>query len=128
MELGLAMNKPTGAETSPTIRKTARANAVAFDSAELRAGPTMGQGLYLVVRGPAPDNGAQVKLLPVLGEHDPEFRKIEIVSEDRPAGSDLPQSIEIEHYEKSIPLSGIMGSKGIELIGANQRKKFSLAK
>ena len=58
--------------------KSGRVNAADFDSAELRAGPTLGQGLYLIVSGPAPKPGANVRLLPVLGDPEPEYRKIEL--------------------------------------------------
>jgi len=103
-----------------------RVNAVAFDSAELRAGPTMGQGLYLVVSGPAPTKGAHVRLLPVLGDSSPAYRRIDIVFEEHQVSDLPPSTVQPLRYEKSMPLSGLAGTKGIELVGANGRKKFDL--
>jgi hypothetical protein len=105
--------------------KSGRVNAADFDSAELRAGPTLGQGLYLIVSGPAPKSGANVRLLPVLGDPEPEYRKIELAWEAH-AANDHNVSMGVERYEKSMPLSGLSGTKGIELVGANGTKKFNL--
>ncbi|WP_229955785.1 hypothetical protein [Parasphingorhabdus litoris] len=108
-----------------------RANAADFDTAELRAGPTLGQGIYLVVAGPTPRPGANVKLLPILGGPQPEYRQIELAWEARAANDhdvsiDRDGSCGAERYEKSMPLSGLSGTKGIELVGANGTKKFNL--
>ncbi|QTD57026.1 hypothetical protein [Parasphingorhabdus cellanae] len=111
--------------------RSGRANAADFDTAELRAGPTLGQGLYLIVSGPAPKQGANIRLLPVLGDTLPEYQQIEIAWEARAANDhdvqvDMTRSGGAERYEKSMPLSGLSGTKGIELVGANGTKKFNL--
>ncbi len=108
-----------------------RVNIAEFDSAELRAGPTLGQGLYLIVSGPTPRPDANIKLLPVLGDPTPEYRQIELAWEARAAHDhdvsiDRGGSLGAERYEKSMPLSGLSGTKGIELVGANGTKKFNL--
>ena len=128
MELVVKMDdrvEATGAKAFVS-EKAGRANAVAFDHAELRAGPTLGHGLHLVVSGPAPKNGAQVILVPSLEQHNPEYRQIEIVAEQRTRFADHGLAPVADSYEKSIPLSGLAGTKGIELIGANGTQKFSL--
>ncbi len=127
MELAVNIDEEMKTGFPQVPGKSARVNAVAFDHAELRAAPTFGQGMYLVVSGPAPENGAHVRLLPSLGGDQPDYRQIEIVSEERAANDDLPQGQLPARYEKSMPLSGLSGPKGIELIGLNGRKKFSLA-
>ncbi|QJB69152.1 hypothetical protein [Parasphingorhabdus halotolerans] len=128
MELVVKVNdriETAGAKAFVT-EKAGRANAVAFDHAELRAGPTFGHGLYLVVSGPAPKNCGQVILVPSLEQHNPEYRRIEIVAEQRAPAADHGLALAADSYEKSIPLSGLAGTKGIELIGANGTQKFSL--
>ncbi len=127
MELAVSIDKEMKTGFPLAQEESGRVNAVAFDRAELRAAPTFGQGLYLVVSGPSPENGAHVRLLPSLDAGLPEYRQIEIVSEERATNDGLPQEHAPARYEKSMPLSGLSGSKGIELIGLNGRKKFSLA-
>ena len=113
-------NPPLAGEQKPV-----RANALIFDSAELRASPTLGEGLYLVVKGPAPKAGMRVRLLPALGEPVPEYRRIEIVADE--TGVTAPASDQNSaRYEKSMPLSGMSGTRGIELVGANGIKRFDL--
>jgi len=125
MELVVNIDEKMKAGHEAVCVKSTRANAVVVDHAELRAGPTLGQGLYLVVSGPAPENGGQVKLVPDLSAHNPEYRKIEIIVDERPAANDdMPMAA--ERYEKSMPLSGLSGTQGIELFGANGTKKFDL--
>ncbi len=106
--------------------RNGRVNTADFDSAELRAGPTLGHGLYLIVSGPMPRPGADIKFLPVLGDPLTEYQQIEIAWESR-AANDHDVSMGVERYEKSMPLSGLSGTKGIELVGANGTKKFNLA-
>lgn len=123
----LVVNNDEQMKAGKTARPTryGRVNAADFDSAELRAGPTLGQGLYLIVSGPTPRPGADIKLLPVLGDPLTEYQQIEIAWESR-AANDHDVSMGVERYEKSMPLSGLSGTKGIELIGANGTKKFNL--
>ncbi len=126
MEFAVKMNEEISAGFAFVSENSGRANAVAFDSAELRTGPFHGQGIFLIVSGPAPKNGANVRLLPALGDRAPEYRRIEIVSESLAADNDRDFAEQSKRYEKSIPLSGLMGSKGVELIGANGSKKFGV--
>ena len=125
MELVVNIDENNRTGHSAVCIKSGRVNSVFVDDAELRAGPTFGQGLYLVVSGPAPANGDQVRLVPDLVQHDPDYRRIEVLSDDRSNhGDDSP--LRAERYEKSMPLSGLSGKKGIELVGANGTKKFDL--
>ncbi len=125
MELVMNNDEKMNAGIIAATAKSARVNAAAFDSAELRAGPTLGQGLYLIVSGPTPRPGANVRLLPVVGDTEPEYQQIEIAWEAR-AANDHDDSMGVERYEKSMPLSGLSGKKGIELVGANGTKRFNL--
>lgn len=105
---------------------SSRANAVAFDRAELRTGLTLGHGLFLFVSGPRPQYGGSVRLLPRLNELFPEYRKIEVIVDSRAEEKTDAQAILSDRYETSMPLSEIVGTKGIIIIGANGTKKLSL--
>lgn len=125
MELVVNFDDQDNHSSLTSDRRPVRANALVFDSAELRASPTLGEGLYLVVKGPAPEDGSRVRLMPVLGEPIPDYRRIEIVSDG--TGATIPESGQFsERYEKSMPLSGLSGTRGIELAGANGVKRFDL--
>lgn len=131
MELVVNNDKQMKAGMTAAPEKSGRVKAADFDFAELRAGPTLGQGLFLIVSGLMPLPGAKIRLLPVLDDPHPEYRQIEIAWEALAANShdvsmDRGGSIGAERYEKSMPLSGLSGTKGIELIGAHGTKKFNL--
>ena len=85
MELVVNNDEQMRADNIAASARSGRANAADFDTAELRAGPTLGQGLYLIVSGPAPKQGANIRLLPVLGDTLPEYQQIEIAWEARAA-------------------------------------------
>ena len=76
----------------------------------------------LVVRGQAPCQNMEVSLYPLVYIRCPEYWGIEVVG-CLPGGICLTA---IKDYEVTIDLSGIMGSEGIEVIGATKRKKFEL--
>lgn len=131
MELVVNNDETTNAGITAAPVRAGRVNAADFDSAELRAGPTLGQGLYLIVSGPTPRPGANIVLLPVVGDTQSDYQQIELAWEARAANDhDVSMgpggSIGAERYEKSMPLSGLSGTKGIELVGANGTKKFNL--
>ncbi|WP_204244807.1 hypothetical protein [Parasphingorhabdus marina] len=111
----------TNRDTPRKASVSARSGSAAFDRAELRAGPTLGDGLYLVVSGPGAGHGRSTRLRPDLGDPSPEYRRIEIVVE---AGTESVTGE--QRYERSMPLSGLAGSRGIELVGSNGTKRFDL--
>lgn len=102
-------------------------NAAEFDDAELKAGLTFGQGLYLMISGPAPGQGKCVRLLPRLDDLAPEYRRIDVVAETRPASDACHLEMATGRYKKSMPLSGITGTKGIEVVGLNGSRRFELS-
>lgn len=125
MERDVKLDEEMKSGHSCVLEKSTRTNAVEADYAELRSGPTVGQGLYLVVSGPSPANGEQVLLLPALGDNEQAYLRIEVISEVRTAANDdLP--MDTQRYEKSMPLSGLSGTQGIQLVAANGSKKFDL--
>jgi hypothetical protein len=62
----------------------------------------------------------EVQLVPLVFVQQPEFWGIEVVGR-LPGGIGLPA---LTPYDVSIPLSGIIGTKGIEVIGASRSKRI----
>ena len=81
------------------------------------------EGLVLTVSGDTPRNaerGAKVKLEPLKYEVQPEYWKIEVLWD--PAEAILPV---VTPFTVSIPLDGIRGAKGVEVVGQTRKVKIS---
>ena len=91
-----------------------------FDSAEILSGTVAGT-FILVVRGTKPYLNMKVNLMPLVYVQQPEYWGIEVIGSL--PGIGLPAEAP---YTVSIPLEGIRGTKGIEVIGANQSKQLPL--
>lgn len=77
----------------------------------------------LVVTGEAPCLNMEVSLQPLIFVRCPEHWGIEVVGT-------LPGAFcltAIKSFQVTIPLTGIIGSQGIEVIGANKTEKIDLA-
>jgi hypothetical protein len=75
----------------------------------------------LIVSGTKPYLNMKVSLSPLVYIKQPEFWGIEVVGSL--PGIGLPATAP---YTVSLPLDGILGTKGIEVIGANIRKTFDV--
>lgn len=93
-----------------------------FEKAEVVPGILNGT-FFLVVSGTKPCLNMQVTLSPLVYIQCPEYWEIEVTG-CLPGGICLPA---ISPYNESILLSGITGSIGIEVVGANKRQKFKVA-
>lgn len=83
-----------------------------FDSVEVRPGDAAGSYL-LTVRGTTPCINMEVSLSPRVYKRCPEYWGIEVVGH-------LPGGLcftAMGSYDETIPLTGITGSRGIEVIG-----------
>jgi len=78
---------------------------------------------FLEVSGTKPCINMTVDLVPVIYKKCPEYWEIEVVG-CIPGGICLPTVS--PYITKTIPLTGITGSKGIEVVGANKREKHEL--
>jgi hypothetical protein len=76
----------------------------------------------LVVSGTKPYMNMEVTLEPLTYIRQPEYWGIEVVGR-LPGGIGLPA---LAPYQVSIPLAGITGTKGIEVIGASRREQREL--
>ena len=107
------MNAPTSASV----------RLINFDKAQVVVGIVPGKYI-LVVSGTAPCINMKVTLRPLVYIRQPEYWGIEVTGE-LPGGICLTA---IKHYTVSLPLDGTLGTKGIEVIGANKRQKIPVPK
>jgi hypothetical protein len=91
-----------------------------FERAQILTLENFSPQFVLRVTGTKPFLNMEVQLVPLVFIRQPEFWGIEVVGR-LPGGIGLPA---LAPYDVSIPLSGIMGTKGIEVIGASRSKKI----
>ena len=104
------------------LQPASSSRRISFEEAEVVPGFVTGT-YFLVVRGTAPCLNMSVSLLPLIYINCPEYWGIEVVG-NLPGGFCLTA---IKPYVVTIPLSGITGSKGIELLGSNGSRSFDVA-
>lgn len=93
-----------------------------FRKAVVAPGETPGS-LVLTVSGDTPrsaQRGATVKLQPIIYKAQPEYWKIEVLWD--PENANVPF---VTPFKVSIPLDGIRGTKGIEVVGQTRSQKIS---
>jgi hypothetical protein len=103
-----------------------------FETAELRKVPFQ-DSLYLWVRGQLPAGGFEAKLAPRVYHDKPDYWGIEVavVTVPEPANDqedvDANPGFQSLTFERSVPLTGITGSRGIAVIGANLVKRIEIS-
>jgi hypothetical protein len=103
------------APTSASVR------LINFTTAKVFTGIVPGKYI-LVVSGTAPCANMVVELSPLVYIRQPEYWGIEVLG-SLPGGICLTA---LKHYTESLPLDGILGTKGIEVIGANKRQRIDI--
>jgi hypothetical protein len=93
-----------------------------FDKAEIRTLRSFPPQHVLVVSGTKPFMNMEVTLEPLVFIRQPAFWGIEVVGR-LPGGIGLPA---LAPYQVSIPLAGIIGTQGIEVIGATRSEKICI--
>jgi hypothetical protein len=98
-----------------------------FERAELRRVPFQ-DSLYLWVRGELPGPGYEAKLAPRYHYDRPDYWDIEVaaVAQGR-QGHDTEEEPTGLQFERSVPLTGITGYRGISVIGANQVTRIDIS-
>lgn len=91
-----------------------------FTKAEVRPG-IVNNTFFLIVSGTKPCINMQVRLSPLIYIKKPEYWGIEVIG--TLSGFCLPA---LAPYHVFIPLDGIIGTKGIEVIGATKKKKIKV--
>lgn len=103
------------APTSEAVR------LIDFEEAKVVPGFVSGTWI-LIVSGTKPCINMEVKLIPRVYVQRPEYWGIEVTG-ILPSGICLPT---IAPYSVALPLDGILGTKGIEVIGANRQEQIDV--
>jgi hypothetical protein len=106
-----------------------------FETAELRRMPFQ-DSLYLWVRGRLPAQGFDARLAPrIYNQGRPDYWGIEVAAfasivaanDAEDAKSDAgTESGESLMFERSVPLTGITGTRGVTVIGASQQQRIDI--
>ncbi len=117
--------------TKGSLSSVPNGQIVDFEIAELRKVPFQ-DTLYLWVRGKLPAGSLEAKLAPRVYHDRPDYWGIEVavvdkagIANDRGVDTAEP-GFESLVFERSVPLSGITGSRGITVIGASQIKRIDI--
>lgn len=94
---------------------------ISFESAVVRPG-FVNDTYILIVRGEAPCLNMKVQLVPRIYIDCPDYWGIEVVG-TLPGGICLTA---MKPYVLTFALTGVTGSSGIEVIGANKKEKFEV--
>ncbi|MFB6894666.1 hypothetical protein ACFCX4_35885 [Kitasatospora sp. NPDC056327] len=94
-----------------------------IDFDEAKAVPGIVPGTFvLVVSGEKPYENTAVRLVPLVYVRQPEYWGIEVTG-SLPSGIQLPVTAP---YTEALPLDGVRGTKGVEVIGAHKRERIDL--
>ena len=108
-------------ETFQKLPPSASCRLIEFEKAEVRPG-FVSETYFLVVTGNAPCMNMQVSLEPLTYVQQPEYWGIEVVG-CLTGGICLTAELP---FLASIPLAGITGTRGIEVIGAEHTQKIDV--
>ncbi|BAZ49597.1 hypothetical protein NIES4103_22090 [Nostoc sp. NIES-4103] len=100
------------------LPKPESSRLIDFEEAEIRPGIVSGTYI-LVVSGTKPYLNMEVRLVPLVYIQQPEYWGVEVVG--TVSGIGLPATAP---YTVSLPVDGIRGKKGIEVLGANSSKQL----
>jgi hypothetical protein len=98
-----------------------------FEKAELRRMPFQ-DSLYLWVKGRLPAKGFDARLAPrIYNNGRPEYWAIEVAAfNSKAAANDIGDDTDVLMFERSIPLTGITGIKGVNVIGAKRTQQIEI--
>jgi hypothetical protein len=105
-----------------SLPKARSCRLIDFEEAEVRTLESFPPQYVLVVRGIKPYLNMRVRLEPLIYIRQPEYWGIEVVGRIR-GGIGLPTTAP---YTVSIPLAGILGTEGIEVIGATRSERIEV--
>lgn len=95
---------------------------VDFERVEILTLESFPPQFVLNVTGTKPYSNMEVELIPLVFVRQPEYWGIEVVGRLR-GGIGLPV---LARYAVSLPLTGITGTEGVEVIGANRSEKIKV--
>jgi hypothetical protein len=109
-----------------SMSAAAGARIIDFEKAELRRLPFQ-DSLYLWVQGRLPAKGLDARLSPRIYHGRPDYWGIEVAAyTDQTADNDQDAADDALVFEKSVPLTGITGTRGVMVIGASQEKRIDI--
>jgi hypothetical protein len=111
--------------TSSSLSSVPHGRIIDFERAELRRVPFQ-DSLYLWVSGSLPGPGFEAKLAPRLYHGRPDYWDIEVAVVTANAANDADEELSL-NFERSVPLTGITGNRGITVIGASQVKRIEIS-
>ena len=117
--------------SSGSLSSVPNGRIIDFEIAELRKLPFQ-DSLYLWVRGSLPETGFEARLAPRIYHDRPDYWGIEVAVIHAPnianpvPANDVGSVDETLIFERSVPLIGITGVRGIAVIGANQVKRIEI--
>jgi hypothetical protein len=115
------------ASTGGSLSSVPNGRIIDFDVAELRKVPFQ-DSLYLWVRGTLPGLGFEAKLAPRVYQYRPDYWGIEVAVVTQPTVANDVGIGEVSlSFERSVPLTGITGVRGIAVIGANEVKRIEIS-
>ena len=109
---------------SGSLTSVPNGRLIDFEIAEIRRVPFQ-DSLYLWVRGRLPAAGFEANLAPRVYHHRPEYWAIEVAAVVKQGASSDAETMLT--FEQSIPLTGIIGTCGIVVIGASEIKQIELS-
>ena len=117
---------------SGSLSSVPNGRIIDFEIAELKTLPFQ-DSLYLWVSGRMPTGSFEVTLAPRIYHDRPEYWGIEVAIVAKQAAASDQKVVDAQAnetramFERSVPLSGVTGSRGISVIGANQIKRIEIA-
>jgi hypothetical protein len=102
------------------LPKAESSRLIDFDRCEVRPG-FLPNTYILIVSGTQPYANMRVDLVPLIYIRQPEYWEIEVVGRLRGIG--LPV---LTPYTVSLPLDGVRGSRGVEVVGAKRRERIDV--
>jgi hypothetical protein len=129
----MTTEKIMSASPGGSISAVPNARIIDFEMAELRRVP-FHDNLYLWVRGRLPAEGFDARLSPRIYHGRPDYWGIEVAAFAtlKPA-NDAGDSGDAQGdkgdglmFERSVPLTGITGIRGVSVIGANQVQRIDI--
>jgi hypothetical protein len=94
---------------------------IAYEKAFVLTQESFPPKYFLHVSGIKPFRNMTVKLMPLVYVRQPEYWEIEVVGGLSGAGIPAPTP-----YQVSLPLAGTLGSRGIQVLGANRSDTFDV--